>query len=128
MPEYKQRNDVESKTSPMKETSSQVSGSSTETLLEDQTGTTSVQCPNGSKKQQHEIQRNEVDMTTYDNRDDNTAPPVKTISQIEKRLVRDDITNEFYMPLSSTIVLKRKDEMLYVPLDFRNGLKNRCLC
>ena len=36
--------------------------------------------------------------------------------------MRDDITNELYMPLSSTIVLKRKKEMLYVPLDFENGL------
>ena len=32
------------------------------------------------------------------------------------------MTNELYMPLSSTIVLKRKKEMLYVPLDFENGL------
>ena len=61
-------------------------------------------------------------MTTYDNGDDNISPTVKTISQIEKRLVRDKITNEHYMPLSSTIVLKRKKEMLYVPLDFENGL------
>ena len=36
--------------------------------------------------------------------------------------MRDDITNEFYMPLSSTSVLKRKKEMLYVPPDFENGL------
>ena len=36
--------------------------------------------------------------------------------------MRDEITNELYMPLSSTIVLKRKKEMLYVPLDFENGL------
>ena len=36
--------------------------------------------------------------------------------------MRDDSTNELYMPLSSTIVLKRKKEMLYVPLDFKNGL------
>ena len=36
--------------------------------------------------------------------------------------MRDKITNELYMPLSSTIVLKRKKEMLYVPLDFENGL------
>ena len=35
--------------------------------------------------------------------------------------MRDDITNELYMPLSATIVLKRKKEMLYVPLDFENG-------
>ena len=27
----------------------------------------------------------------------------------------------FTMPLSPTIVLKRKKEMLYVPLDFKNG-------
>ena len=49
-------------------------------------------------------------------------PPKITTSQIEERLVRDDFTNELYMPLSSTIVLKRKKEMLYVPLDFENGL------
>ena len=61
-------------------------------------------------------------MTTYDNGDDNISPPVITISQIEERLVRDKDTNEIYMPLSSTIVLKRKKEMLYVPLDFENGL------
>ena len=36
--------------------------------------------------------------------------------------MREDITNELYMPLSSTIVLKRKNEMLYVPLDFEKGL------
>ena len=47
-------------------------------------------------------------MTTYDIGDDIISPPVITNSQIEERLVRDDITNELYMPLSSTIVLKRK--------------------
>ena len=61
-------------------------------------------------------------MMTCDNGGDNIFPPVITISQIEERLVRDEITNELYMPLSSTIVLKRKKEMLYVPLDFANGL------
>ena len=35
--------------------------------------------------------------------------------------MRDDISNEVYMPLSSTIVLKRKKEMLYVPLDFETA-------
>ena len=50
-----------------------------------------------------------------------------TKSQIEEQLVRDDITNELYMPLSSTIVLKRKKEMLYVPLDSENGLKTDAL-
>ena len=61
-------------------------------------------------------------MMTFDNGDDNISPPVITISQIEEQLVRDETTNELYIPLSSIIVLKRKDEMLYVPLDFENGL------
>ena len=53
--------------------------------------------------------------------DDNISPPKLTNSQIEKQLVRDDITKDLYMPLFSTIVLKRK-KMLSVPLDFENGL------
>ena len=36
--------------------------------------------------------------------------------------MRDDITNDLYMPLSSTIVLKRKKYILYVPLGFGNSL------
>ena len=35
--------------------------------------------------------------------------------------MKEDITDELYMPLSSTIILKRKKKMLYVPLDFENG-------
>ena len=61
-------------------------------------------------------------MKTYSNGDDNMPRHKITTSQIEERLVRDDITNELYMPLSSTIVLKRKEEMLYVRLNFANGL------
>ena len=36
--------------------------------------------------------------------------------------MRDEQTNEVYLPLTSTVVLKRKHEMLYVPLDFENIL------
>ena len=61
-------------------------------------------------------------MTTCDNGDDNISPPEITTSQMEERLVGDDITNGLYMPLSSTTVLTQKKEMLYVPLDFENGL------
>ena len=118
----KQKNDVEAQTSPIKETSFQVSGSDTESFLENQTRSIPVQCPNDSNNQQNEIQRNEIGFTTYANGDDNISPPEITTSQIQEQLVRDDITNELYMPLSSTIVLKRKKEMLYVPLDFENGL------
>ena len=66
--------------------------------------------------------KNEKALTTYDEGDDNISPPKNTTSQIQEQLVRDENTNELYMPLSSTIVLKRKQEMLYVPLDFENGL------
>ena len=106
MPESKQSNDVESQTSPMKETSSQVSGSSTQPHLGNQTGSTPVQSLNDSKKPQSKIKRNEMNIIANDNDDDNFFPHKITNSQIEKQLVRDDITNDFYMPLSSTIVLK----------------------
>ena len=104
------------------ETSSHQSGSNTESLLENQTRSIRVQCLNDSNKQQNEIQRNGIGLTTYGNGDDNTPPPQITTSQIQEQLVRDENTNELYIPLSSTIVLKRKKEMLYVPLDFENGL------
>ena len=81
-----------------------------------------MQCLDDSNKQQNEIQRNEIGLTTYDDGDDNIFPPEITTSQIQEQLVRDETTNELYMPLSSTIVLKRKKEMLYIPLDFENGL------
>ena len=43
------------------------------------------------------------------NSGDDNFPPYKTMnSQIEERLAREEIKNELYMPLSSTIVIKRK--------------------
>ena len=60
----KQKIDLEAQTSPIKEISSQVSGSHTESLLENQTRSIPVQCPNDSKKQQTEIQRNQIGLTT----------------------------------------------------------------
>ena len=121
-PKSKQRSDVESQTSPIKENSPQVCVSSTEPLLGNQTRSALVPSLNDSTKPSSEIQRNKIDMTTRDSGDDNISPPAITISQIEEKLLRDDMTNELYMPLSSTIVLKRKKEILYVPLDFENRL------
>ena len=122
IPELKQKSDVESQTSPMEETLPQVSVSSTEPLLGNQTRSELVPNLNDAKKPNSEIQRNVIDMMTSDNGDDIISPPVITISQIEKRLVRYETTNELYMPQSSTFVLKRKKEMLYVRLEFKNGL------
>ena len=127
MPETKQSSDVESQTSLITETSPQVSVSSTEPLLGNQTRSPLVLSLNVSKKSSSEIHRYEADITTCDSGDSNISPPPIATSQIEERLVRDDITNELYMPLSSTIVLKRKKEMLYVPLDFENGLTKDAL-
>ena len=107
---------------PIKQNLPQVSVSSTEPLLGNQTRSALVPSLNDSTKPSSEIQRNEINMTTCDSGDDNISPPAITDSQIEEKLLRDDMTNELYMPLSSTIVLKRKKEMLYVPLDFKNGL------
>ena len=112
LPESKQRNDVESETSPTKETSSQVSGSSAEPHLRNQTGSTTVQSLTESTKLQFKIQRHEMNIIANDYGDGNISAPKITNSQIEEQLVRVDITNEVYMPLSSTIVLKRKKEML----------------
>ena len=53
---------------------------------------------------------------------DTTSPLTTTTPLIEEGLVRDEQTNEVYLPLTSTVVLKRKQEMLYVPLDFENNL------
>ena len=52
-----------------------------------------------------------------------TTPLLTTATPlIEEGLVRDEQTNEVYLPLTFTVVLKRKQEMLYVPLDFENNL------
>ena len=50
------------------------------------------------------------------------TPPLTTATPlIEEGLVRDEQTNELYLPLTSTVVLKRKQEMLYGPLDSANN-------
>ena len=60
-------------------------------------------------------------MTTLNG--DTITPPLTTATQIfEEALVGDELTIEVYLPLTSTVVLKRKQEMLYVPLDFEKNL------
>ena len=122
MPEFRPKNEVESQKSAMHETSPQVSGPSTEPLPGKQTVSTPVRSLNYSKKRQYEIQRRGMKITANDNGDGKTCPPKVTNSQIEEKLVGDDITNDLHMPLSSLIDLKRKKEMVYVPLDYQNGL------
>ena len=52
-----------------------------------------------------------------------TIPPLTpTTLLIGEGLVRDEQTNDVYLPLTTTVVLKRKQEKLYVTLDFANNL------
>ena len=83
--------------------------------------------PQWSKKRQPEIQRSETSITANETGDDNIPPTKITTTKKEGRLLTAKIANEFYMPLSSTIVLKRKAEMLYVPLYSKNGLTTDAL-
>ena len=83
MPESKHRNNVGSQPLPIKETSAQVSVSHTEPLLGNQTRSALVPSLNDSKKPGSEIQRNDIDMMTWDSGDDNISPTAIKISQIE---------------------------------------------
>ena len=112
----------------MKETSSQVSASSTEPLPGNQTRSTLVQSLNDSNKLQLEIQQHERNIIANDNGDDSICPPKITTSQIEDQLVRDDTTNELYIPLSSTIVLKRKKRIAICSAGFRKRFNYRRSC
>ena len=86
MPEFKQRNDIELQTSPLEETSSQVSGSRMEPFLGSQTGSRPVQSLNDSKKRQCEIQGHEKNMTANDNGDDNISLPKKQLHKLKSNL------------------------------------------
>ena len=75
-----------------------------------------------SKNSPTDIQNSKQHVTTT--RAGNTTVPTLTTTSrlIEEGLVRDEQTDEMYLPLNSTVVLNRKQEMLYVLLDFQNNL------
>ena len=66
--------------------------------------------------------RNNKHITTYLNGAINFPRLILTTQDIEERLVRDEQTNELYIPLSLTVVLKRKKAILHVPLYFKDCL------
>ena len=80
--------------------------------------------PRNNKKKSNETK---LTWQPYDSGDDNFSLPEITTSQFEERLVRYDISKKLHMPLSSTNVLKWNKEMLYVPMDFENGLTRDAL-
>ena len=74
-----------------------------------------------SKDSSTDNQNAEQHITTTPDKEMTTPPLTTATPLIEEGLVRDEQTNEIYLPLTSTVVLKRKQEMLYVPLDFENN-------
>ena len=72
-------------------------------------------CPSG-------IQESEQHTTTTYTGDSTIQTLTKTTPRIEEGLVRYEQTNEFYHPSTSTLVLKWKQETLYVTLHFENNL------
>ena len=87
-----------------------------------QTGNEPVSFLDCSKNSSTNTQNTEQHVVTTSNGDTTTSPITTATPLIEEGLVRDKQTNEIYLPLTSTIVLERKQEMLYVPLDFENNL------
>ena len=93
----------------------------TEQSSENQTGNEPVTFLSCSKDSSTDTQNAEQHVVTTPEGDTTTSPLSTATPLIEEGLVRDEQTNAIYLPLTSTVVLKRKQEMLYVPLDFENN-------
>ena len=116
------KTNVANQTSPLKGNQSQNHVDTTEQPLGNQTGNEPVPLLDCSKNSPTNIQNTEQHAVTTPNGDTTTSLLTTANPLIEEALVRDEQTNEIYLPLTSTVVLKRKQEMLYVPLDFENNL------
>ena len=112
---------VASQTSPHKGNQPQKHVDATEQSSENQTGNEPVTSLSCSKDSSTDSQNAEQHITTTSNKVTTTPPLTTATPLIEEGLVTDEQTNELYLPLTSTAVLKRKQEMLYVPLDFENN-------
>ena len=78
-----------------------------------------LDCPKNSSTNTQNTQQHVV---TTPNGLTTTLPLATATPLIEEGLVRDEQTNQVYLPLTSTVVLKKNQEMLYVPLDFEKNL------
>ena len=111
-----------SQTSPPKGTQPQNHVDTTEQSSGNQAGNELVPFLDCSKNSSTNAQNTEQHVVTTPNGDTTTPPLTTATPLIEEGLVRDEQTNEVYLPLTSTVVLKQKQEMLYVPLDFDSNL------
>ena len=115
------KTDVASQTAPLKGTQPQKYVETTEQSSGNQTGNEPVLFLSCSKDSSTDNQNAEQHITTTPDKEMTTPPLTTAIPLIEEGLVRDEQTDELYLPLTSTVVLKRKQEMLYVPPDFENN-------
>ena len=113
---------VARQTSPLEGTQTQNYVVTTEQPSGNQTGNEAVAFLNCSKNSPTDTYNTEQHVTTTISGDSKTPLLTTATPLIEEGLVRDEQTNEVYLPLTSTVVLKRKQEMLYVPLDFEKNL------
>ena len=114
---------VASQTSPPKGTQPKNYVVATEQPPRNQTGNEPAPLLNSSNNRSTDIQESEQQVTTSFTRDITIPPLTTTTPLIEEGLVRDEQTNEVYLPLTSRVVLKRKQELLYKPLlDFEKNL------
>ena len=116
------KKNVASQPSPPNGTQPQNHVDATEQPSGNRTGNEPVPFLGCSKNSSTNTQNTEQHVVTIPDGDTTTPPLTTATPLIEEGLVRDERTNEVYLPLTSTVVLKRKQEMLYVPLDFENNL------
>ena len=116
---------VASRTLPSKGTQPQNNVETTEQPSRNQTRFEPVTFLNCSKNCPTDIQISEQHVTTTLNGDTTTPPLTTSIPLIEEGLVREEQTKKVYLPDKrglSTVDLKRKQGMLYVPLEFKNNI------
>ena len=116
------KTNVASQTPPPKGTQPQNHVDAMEQPSRNQTGNEPVSSLGCSTNSSTNTQNTEQHVVTTPNRDTTTPLLTSATPLIDEGLVRDEQTNKIYLPLTSTVVLKRKQEMLYLPLDFTNNL------
>ena len=97
------------------------SGTSTEQFLE-KSGIEQVPLLDSCNSCLTDIQDSSKHILTSPDVDSSIIPLTITTPHIEERLVRDEQTNEMYFRLTSTVVLKREQYLVYLPLGFNNKL------
>ena len=116
------KTNIASQTSPPKGTQPQNHVDTTERPLANQTRNEPVLFLDCSKNYSTNTQNTEQYVVTTAIGDTITPPLTTATPLIEEGLVRDEQTNELYLPLTFKVVLKRKQELLCVLLDFENNL------